>query len=1180
MGLVVNVVPDNRGGMWVASGPPLAGANNWFYRLTDKVNEPVFSEVAHPIREPITATAAGGDGSFWVATESGTVYRHDRATGWDRVALKGWDAGGVVQSPAYGLAVGQDGEGLLVGQRGRIAQIGPRAVALDPGAVMCSSDRSTCATTQTLRSAAVASDGSALAGGDQRAVIWRPPGGNGRFIAVNSPDVTKSAKITAISMPHPAQAWLATDTGDVIKGTLTGTEWTWVRESTALDGTPLARDRYGSPLAVRSVAVDDRGHGFAVGDRGLILERGGGGAHPWHRIPGFDDHLHSVALGPNGRGAIIGGSAGLVLTWSRGRFEVARHGDWFDPLSATSFGSNDTGIVGVALLPGYKPGEVEAWAATQPPPFTTDAGRNPSPAGILHYASDPNEPLLGAGSGRVQPMHTDTVPHRAGEIDLAAFGKSDCRLTTACPELTGSKLSNELVLRGIRDALTTGPNRPDLAISTGDVSDIGGSRDPNLVSGPTSASIMHERWSDLVAERFARAKVPLYGALGGTDLSKTEHCDALSHGICAGTASTGQKVGTNLAWRQAFAEAPAPWGTGKDLPTSHSGLTFDRVTSITDAGESTVSTAGTPLGGARTHYAVDVSRDGKRLLRLVVVDTSMKTAAGAVLQNPVRDQLTWLDDVLSSRGAGVMAVVVSETPSYAYSNTAGAATDTLADSAAFETVLVKNNVTAVVSGRLGWNGLYWLAAPGLHTPCPGGSYQQRPPTDASQLCQPSGNDPVSAADGVATTLNQTSPQKVPLPSKVFQDVAGLSNIPVAIAASAGGKFGPDGRATGSGSQGFWRGYTRIRLLPPDETGRRPVPEIEQYPIFDWIGIQAREHTLAPGRTLTLNGYGREPLGIENTPNYIDINGPAITHSYDLVLADPQRPYMPLVDQTNSNPNHYVFVPSDVGASVDHQTGEVTYSGRGNHPPIYALAILSVGDKATSWPIVLAPRRSFAPPTAARGPRIVIPPPPTIFSALPTPLPSPPSTPIQTPPNLNLPFPSVPPLPTLSLNSPQTTPPPPPPPPPPPVSPAASALQISPNPVGLNVAPAATVIPPPAPPIQPAPPGGARREARQRQAAAAKSEEGGDQGAGQEASGNGDGGKSASTRLDRPRDLAFTAHAERHQASAWSRDLLYGGGLGMAALTLALGWSLMRPGPRRRRPELPAPAFSRAPRRRY
>jgi len=178
-------------------------------------------------------------------------------------------------------------------------------------------------------------------------------------------------------------------------------------------------------------------------------------------------------------------------------------------------------------------------------------------------------------------------------------------------------------------------------------------------------------------------------------------------------------------------------------------------------------------------------------------------------------------------------------------------------------------------------------------------------------------------------------------------------------------------------------HPRVRHIKvADASGKRPVPEIEQYPIFDWIGIQANEHTLAPGRKLTLNGYGREPLGIENTPNYVDINGPAITHSYDLVMADPQRPYMPLVDRTNdtaTNPNHYVWVPPDLGASIDHQTGEVTYSGRGNHPPVYALAILSVGDKATSWPIVLAPRRSFSPPAPQRGPRVVIPPPPPIFS---------------------------------------------------------------------------------------------------------------------------------------------------------------------------------------------------------
>ena len=50
------------------------------------------------------------------------------------------------------------------------------------------------------------------------------------------------------------------------------------------------------------------------------------------------------------------------------------------------------------------------------------------------------------------------------------------------------------------------------------------------------------------------------------------------------------------------------------------------------------------------------------------------------------------------------------------------------------------------------------------------------------------------------------------------------------------------------------------------------------------------------------------------------------------------------------------------------------------------------------------------------------------------------------------------------------------------------------------------------------------------------------------------------KMPEPRrdDLAFSAADHRQQPSAWSRDLLYGGGLGMAALVLALGWGLMRP----------------------
>jgi hypothetical protein len=319
------------------------------------------------------------------------------------------------------------------------------------------------------------------------------------------------------------------------------------------------------------------------------------------------------------------------------------------------------------------------------------------------------------------------------------------------------------------------------------------------------------------------------------------------------------------------------------------------------------------------------------------------------------------------------------------------------------------------------------------------------------------------------------------------------------------------------------------------------------------------------------------LSIDQPARYITIDGPAVTHRYHLVLADPQRPYLPKVDSTSHWPHGYVPLPDDVGAKIDDQTGTVTYRGRGNHPPIYALAILSVGDQVATWPVVLAPRRSFKAPAPAPPRRVVLPPPPAVRGTTPATIPQPPATTIPKPPTLNLNFPPTPSLPNLSAGAPQTQAPPPPAPPPPPVAPAASAQQISPSPVGLNVAPATTVIPPPAPPIQPAPPGGARREARQRQAAAAKSEEG-SQDAAQGDSANGSGGETqASTRLDQGRDLAFTAHEVREQQSAWSRGALYGGGLGIAALTLTLGWTILRPRPRpqRRQPELPAPAWARA-----
>jgi hypothetical protein len=125
-----------------------------------------------------------------------------------------------------------------------------------------------------------------------------------------------------------------------------------------------------------------------------------------------------------------------------------------------------------------------------------------------------------------------------------------------------------------------------------------------------------------------------------------------------------------------------------------------------------------------------------------------------------------------------------------------------------------------------------------------------------------------------------------------------------------------------------------------------------------------------------------------------------------------------------------------------------------------------------------------------------------------------------------------------------------------------------------------VIPPSPPPVNPAPPSGsaARKEAKQRQAATAKSEEGGaaetdaQRAGGDLAQAPPTARDAAFSRTERPH--AFTAISHREQPSAWARDVLYAGGLGIAALVLALGFSIVRPTPRRRSPHVPAPAWSR------
>jgi hypothetical protein len=355
------MAPDNVGGFWQTSSGP------WFYHYSDLAPPDVFGEVAHPVREQMTAASGGGDGSFWVATNSSAVYRYDRLTGWDRMVVPGWDPGRVstVSSPAYAIAVGPDGSGLVVGKQGRIADVSPAGAVLDAAAgTVCDLNApvAPCGTGRTLRAAAVAPDGSALVGGDDRALLYRQ-GSSGSFAAITPPPAAAYASIKGISLPAADRAYLITDTGEIYSGQGAGQSWSWSREDTDSFGDSLlALDERGRRQSLNAIAVDASGHGYIVGNEGTVLERTGSGTPPWQRVQaGYMDDLESLTLGAGGHGALIGAANGLVLTLVNGSgFEPARPADPYAPANAG--GSH---VVGLALVPGYRSGQVEAWAASQ-----------------------------------------------------------------------------------------------------------------------------------------------------------------------------------------------------------------------------------------------------------------------------------------------------------------------------------------------------------------------------------------------------------------------------------------------------------------------------------------------------------------------------------------------------------------------------------------------------------------------------------------------------------------------------------------------------------------------------------------------------------------------------------------------------------------------------------------------
>jgi hypothetical protein len=1287
------IAADGQGGLWGAvntdlglngtgtnGGTAAVSAHTDFFRYADRRHRAVFSDVASPLRDPserFSSLAGGPDGSMWAASTTGSLYRYDRIGGWETLRVPGWDPGRVVTnpSPIYAVAVGPSGDGVAVGKGGRIADLPAAGGALlDRAAgVLCSQSGGVapCGTSHDLRAAAVSPDGAALVGGNNMALLYRPVGGS--FSAVTPPSAARTTTITGLALTT-GQAWMSTDTGLVFTAATGGTgAWRWSQENVTASGDDLGLDVLGNPIPVRALAIDPSGHGYAVGDRGLMLERdAAGGAHPWRRVKtGFLDDLTSVAL--DGQGALIGGKNGVILTLADGRFQVARPADY-----SSAYGRVTGPIAGLALEAGPRPGQLEAWAATTGSDGTTYTVRgnaptynyNQSVSQLFHYASDDTDPLLSPDRRAV--ALPDAPAPRPQEVSLAAFGRTECRGPTTqqgsegitCFEMDGGTLDYEVIARRVSEEIAQRQREGlvNFGVFTGDAVDTAGQAGQAAVEANADISThtaeitngprKFRRWRELIADPLLQAGLPLFGALGGQDLSEVSPCATTFPCERSGAAA---KAGDNLAWRQALAPMHAPWGSGP-APFANGSLSFGPATGadsssvgssvpggggdpstqdhpVTDpsgvsqtasdkTGTPLPKSAVVPLGGAATHYAVEIKRDGSPVLRVVVVDSSFGSVTGSdPAQSPHErsGQLSWLDQVTCiegptapncSRKPGEQALVVSETPTYSYGPGAGTATAT--DGTPMEAILFKNHVNAVVSGKLGWNGLYWATAAGVHTPCAGGSYpdpQRDYPGPGSTPCsQTTGTAPgaPAQANDLANAVSSGAPPPPPAVSQTAGVLAGVGSnvtgvITNVIASSAGGRYGPDGTATGTADQGYWHGYTIVRL---DKSGDPRATIVEQRPVLDWVSLTAREHTLRPGQHVTLKGTGREPIAttsaysplLTQVTQYDPIDSPAITHLYSLLAADPQHPWQPST-ACGDQPNGYCPLDPSV-ATIDPVTGRVK-AGKGAHPRVYAIALLSVGDRAATWPLVFEPRKNYIPPVpkslivpAATLPGLRIS--PELATALPstTPPPPPPPPPVSG----TLPPPPPPPPPPA---------PPAPPPPPaataaPPPSPAAPSPSSPPavpqqEPLSLNIqlhdiGITPSPIPPSAPVVNPAPPSGsaARKEAKQRQAATAKSEEGDSRAADQSQTLGGDSadsplglpGSNASTRHPatrrdptRPGASLTPVHA-RAQPSAWPRDLAYGGGLLVAAAVFALGFTIVRPRPRRRPPVVPAPVWLR------
>lgn len=274
------------------------------------------------------------------------------------------------------------------------------------------------------------------------------------------------------------------------------------------------------------------------------------------------------------------------------------------------------------------------------------------------------------GEDPKQPASAAPLPAAKPGVSFAAFGESWCG-TGLCSSAVGTGTMADEVALQIREEINTASEQP------------GGPRFVLFTGNMRRTGIPEE------LEQFRNYikgfRIPFFAAVGSTDRFTGFDVNQATGQPSAAT------TGSHDYWKSVFGSMQQPWGQGKKIPG------FDPVTGVAQA----------PAGLARTHYAFDYTEQGRKLLRVVVVDSSTKSYGTATEQTPQEEQGSWLKGVLAEASdvLRIPAVVVMNQPTILPSDQQIPNWTTVNEQQDFETTMFSTRVSAVITGGPRMNGV-------------------------------------------------------------------------------------------------------------------------------------------------------------------------------------------------------------------------------------------------------------------------------------------------------------------------------------------------------------------------------------------------------------------------------------------------------------------------------------------